>query len=503
MAQSKYFPDLQDGKDIASVEPIKSAFEAVESDYEQMSEKVTNLDNSVVGLQTDKAEKEDFDALDEKVYNMDITLTSAQVDVQKNREAIDTLKNTTASKNELCYSYLTGVALTPSPESDFEYDIFDGEAIISAYKGSDATVVVPGYIAGVPVSGFIGNIAFCMNDTIQTVYLPKQITELRNNAFSGCTNLKNVVAYKLEIGPMVFSDCQNLKNLNFAILSVAQNSFSSCSSLTDIDLSQLASTKITAMAFRDCSALKNLIIPNGVTDIENRVVYNCTALESITIPPSVTSIYHSTVSYNYGLAFENIPDDTIFYVEEGSYADTYCKAQGFNIRYTNINPDNYAKTDDINELNIHINDAIGVLNETDDNLLTQITTLTEAFNAHTAAQSLTYEGLPCGTKYYLQPGSLYYIYSNGKTKMYDNNGNELEDIDGNDLGNAMYRAFLMADNVKEWDEPTYVNLAMYVTSKLTITNPTSCNFYTIKDKPCYVMCTSDTTPGQIYRLRVS
>lgn len=350
---SKYFPDLQDGKDKASVEPIKSAFEAVESDYEQVSKQVTNLDDSVVGLQADKAEKEDFDVLNKKVYNMDIALTDAQVDVQQNRKAIDALKESTASKDALYYNYSGIGNITPSPASDFSYYIQDGVACITGYNGSDTTVVVPWQIDGLPVNYYLEIMAFYNNTTIETVYLPKNITYLGSNAFQGCTNLKNVFAYGLYVGPNAFQDCTALTNLNFTIDLIELEAFIGCSKLTTVNLSQIRNDTIPQYSFRSCTSLKNLIIPNGVETIQQGIVRDCSALESITIPPSVTSIYHSDLSFDPGDAFENIPDDTIFYVDEGSYADTYCKAQGYNIQYTSIKGDGnsaYAKKDEVVDL---------------------------------------------------------------------------------------------------------------------------------------------------------
>ncbi len=49
-------------------------------------------------------------------------------------------------------------------------------------------------------------------------------------------------------------------------------------------------TRINGYAFRDCSALTSVTIPNSVTSIVEGAFYHCSALTEVTIPNSVTSI---------------------------------------------------------------------------------------------------------------------------------------------------------------------------------------------------------------------
>ena len=67
-------------------------------------------------------------------------------------------------------------------------------------------------------------------------------------------------------------------------------------------------------AFRDCSKLTSITIPDGVTRIDSSVFENCSGLTSVTIPNSVTSIGYS--------AFENCSGLTGVYITD---IEKWCK----------------------------------------------------------------------------------------------------------------------------------------------------------------------------------
>ena len=85
-------------------------------------------------------------------------------------------------------------------------------------------------------------------------------------------------------------------------------------------------TSIGDGAFRYCSSLTSIELPNSVTSIGSHAFYGCSSLTSIELPNSVTSIG----TY----AFYKCSRDLIIYGSSGSYAETYAKNN--NIKFETI-----------------------------------------------------------------------------------------------------------------------------------------------------------------------
>ncbi len=78
-------------------------------------------------------------------------------------------------------------------------------------------------------------------------------------------------------------------------------------------------TTIGDYAFRDCTSLTSVTIPEGVTSIGERAFQNCYGLTSITIPDSVTSIGNSDFEDCHGLTSVTIPDSVTSIGESAFY----------------------------------------------------------------------------------------------------------------------------------------------------------------------------------------
>lgn len=105
---------------------------------------------------------------------------------------------------------------TQSVSGDYSYTLAgDGKVTITAYAGSEESVVIPEQIEGARVTQIAAE-AFKGKSVMKTVTIPYGVTSIRDRAFQGCTGLESI-HYNCELGSIgndVFQGCTSLKTIH-------------------------------------------------------------------------------------------------------------------------------------------------------------------------------------------------------------------------------------------------------------------------------------------------
>ena len=148
---------------------------------------------------------------------------------------------------------------------------------------------------------------FINGEEVKDLIIPNGVTSIGDYAFSGCLGLTSVTIPNstMSIGASAFNNCLGLTSVHISDLEAwCKISFPAYNSnplfyahhlyLNGEEIKDLvipnSITNIGNYAFRECSALTSISIPNGVESIGDQAFYNCSALTSVTIPNSMTSI---------------------------------------------------------------------------------------------------------------------------------------------------------------------------------------------------------------------
>ena len=266
--------------------------------------------------------------------------------------------------NGICYSYTNG-GVVVSPMNTNNYNL--------NYPSLIGTVTIPDKVNGNPVIGIetkafmnglfdkiiigdsvrtIGDNAFNACKSLNTIVIGKSIKNVGMGAFYQCSNLKEVIcatdkpdgwnnsycyASTLRwnarfIGDFLYqiinknlktaqivdyhgedTELSNLETITFddveyTITAIGDNAFKDCTSLITVVIPNSV-TSIGANAFEGCSSLSTINIPDGIVGINKSLFAGCSSLASIELPNTLTTISANAFQNCSELTSITIPDD--------------------------------------------------------------------------------------------------------------------------------------------------------------------------------------------------
>ena len=124
-----------------------------------------------------------------------------------------------------------------------------------------------------------------------------EVTNISDGYYTGNVVLPESITYEnneycvTRIGDVAFRKCTDLISITIpnSVTSIGEAAFQWCTGLTSITIPNSV-TSIGSGAFQLCKGLISITIPNGLTSIGDATFSECYSLTNITIPNSVTNI---------------------------------------------------------------------------------------------------------------------------------------------------------------------------------------------------------------------
>ena len=121
-------------------------------------------------------------------------------------------------------------------------------------------------------------------------------------------------------GSLTIPSSVSYEGATYTVTKIGSSAFRRCSELTSITIPNTV-TVIGTIAFYDCTGLTQFDIPNSVTQIDSYAFCRCTGITSISFPPSLSRIEQDAFYGCTGLTAITIPANVTF-IERGAFE--YC-----------------------------------------------------------------------------------------------------------------------------------------------------------------------------------
>ena len=229
------------------------------------------------------------------------------------------------------------------------------------------SVTIPDGVTSIDEAAFLG----CTSLT--SVTIPDSVTSIKSKAFFNCTSLKSVTipasvtnigdyalgyyeiyntdsceweqykvdGFKINYVKNTYGHMYALKNgftdeaclltneLDDGTLEITKYAGNSATCVIPGEIDGKKVTEIGDSAFKGCTELTSITIPDGVTGIGNKAFSDCTSLETVTIPASVTYVRDSAFYGCTSLKSVTIPESV-------TYIGGYAFAECYSLKYADI-----------------------------------------------------------------------------------------------------------------------------------------------------------------------
>lgn len=230
----------------------------------------------------------------------------------------------------------------------FRYVAAENDTVkITGYSGDNTDLLIPDRIDGKPVSA-IGESAFYVDD-FTSVSLPGSVTIIEEGGFKYCDELVTVEFREsglITIGARAFDGCDALKNIVIpeTVTTIEEGAFINSRSLKTITIPAGVTTLGDGIFYN--SGISNVVISEGLTIIGERMFMGCDELTSVKLPDTIKEIRESAFSHCSNLKTITIPKavknigESAFYATrlkyiicyQDSYAYTYAKSNNIEIK---------------------------------------------------------------------------------------------------------------------------------------------------------------------------
>ena len=190
----------------------------------------------------------------------------------------------------------------------------------------------------------LGNYSFYNCPALHSLTLPESVTVLSENTPFGGTTKMNSAVYNSRVFVSLPQDYSGEFAVADGTIMVASQAFRDCSQLTAVALPNTVTNLLGSSTFENCTSLMSVILPDGIIDLGQYAFSGCIALKGIDLPSTLASLGSycfaecsavdsiicraTTPPSANGSTFAGVPEGTTVYVP-GESIETYLAADGW------------------------------------------------------------------------------------------------------------------------------------------------------------------------------